>query len=132
MNKGLEQWHEIMHSGDTKALFDLIHPDCVFWSPVVHTPQVGRDITFAYLSAATDVLSEGFEYTREVVSEDHAVLEFTTTVDGIFVNGVDIITFSDNKILEFKVMVRPLKAVNAVHRQMGEMLEKLKSASATH
>jgi ketosteroid isomerase-like protein len=132
MNKGLEQWHEIMHSGDTKALFDLIHPDCVFWSPVVHTPQVGRDITFAYLSAATHVLSEGFEYTREVVSEDHAVLEFTTTVNGIFVNGVDIITFSDDKILEFKVMVRPLKAVNAVHRRMGEMLEKLKAVSATH
>ena len=67
-----------------------------------------------------------------MVSENQAVLEFTTTVDGIFVNGVDIITFSDNKILEFKVMVRPLKAVNAVHRQMGEMLEKLKAASTTH
>lgn len=132
MSKVLEQWHEIMRSGNTKALFELIHPDCVFWSPVVHTPQVGREITFAYLSAASDVLSEGFEYTREVVSEDHAVLEFTTTVDGVFVNGVDIINFSDNEILEFKVMVRPLKAVNAVHRQMGEMLEKLKAASATH
>lgn len=129
---GLQQWHEVMRSGDMESLFQLIHPDCIFLSPVVHTPQVGRDITFAYLSAATGVLSEGFEYTREVVDGDHAVLEFTTTVNGVYVNGIDMITFRDDKIIEFKVMVRPLKAVNEVHRQMGAMLEKLKAATATH
>jgi hypothetical protein len=70
-----------------------------------------------------------FQYVREVVQGNHAVLEFTVKVDGILVNGVDIITFEGNQIIEFKVMVRPLKAVNAVWKQMGEMLEQLKAAS---
>ena len=84
---------------------------------------------YAYLRAANKALSEDFQYVREVVQDNHAVLEFTVKVDGIFVNGVDIITFEGDQIVEFKVMVRPLKAVNAVWKQMGEMLEQLKAAS---
>lgn len=107
----------------------MLHLDCVFISPVVHTPQQGREITYAYLRAANKALSEDFQYTREVVKDNHAVLEFTVKVDGIFANGVDIITFEGDKIVELKVMVRPLKAVNAVWKQMGKMLEQLKAAS---
>ena len=126
---GLERWHHVMKKGDMETLYDLLHPDCVFISPVVHTPQEGREITYAYLRAANKALSEDFQYVREVVQDNYAVLEFTVKVDGIFVNGVDIITFEGDQIVEFKVMVRPLKAVNAVWKQMGEMLEQLKAAS---
>ena len=126
---GLEQWHHVMKEGDMEALYDLLHPDCVFISPVVHTPQEGREITYAYLRAANKALSEDFQYVREVVQGNHAVLEFTVKVDGIFVNGVDIITFEGDQIVELKVMVRPLKAVNAVWKQMGQLLEQLKAAS---
>ena len=126
---GLERWHHVMKEGDMETLYDLLHPDCVFISPVVHTPQEGREITFAYLRAANKALSEDFQYVREVVQGNYAVLELTVKVDGIFVNGVDIITFEGDQIVEFKVMVRPLKAVNAVWKQMGEMLEQLKAAS---
>ena len=112
-----------------EALYDLLHPECVFISPVVHTLQEGREITYAYLRAANKALSEDFQYVREVVQDNHAVLEFTVKVDGIFVNGVDIITFDGDQIIEFKVMVRPLKAVNAVWKQMGEMLEQLRAAA---
>ena len=126
---GLERWHHVMKEGDMETLYDLLHPDCVFISPVVHTPQEGREITYAYLRAAKKALSEDFQYVREVVQDNCAVLEFTVKVDGIFVNGVDIITFEGDQIVEFKVMVRPLKAVNAVWKQMGEMLEQLKAAS---
>ena len=126
---GLERWHYVMKEGDMETLYDLLHPDCVFISPVVHTPQEGREITYAYLRAANKALSEDFQYVREVVQDNYAVLEFTVKVDGIFVNGVDIITFEGDQIVEFKVMVRPLKAVNAVWKQMGQMLEQLKAAS---
>ena len=125
---GLERWHHVMKEGDMEALPDLLHPDCVFISPVVHTPQAGREVTYAYLRAANKALSEDFQYVREVVQDDYAVLEFTVKVDGIFVNGVDIITFDGDQIVELKVMVRPLKAVNAVWKQMGKMLEQLKAA----
>jgi len=124
---GLEQWRHVMKEGDMEALYDLLHPECVFISPVVHTPQQGREITYTYLCAANKALSEDFHYVREVVQDNHAVLEFTVKVDEILVNGVDIITFDRDKIVELKVMVRPLKAVNAVWKQMGKMLEQSKA-----
>ena len=98
----------------------------VFESPVVHTPQRGRDITFKYLASATKVLGgPTFRYVGEWTSSDGAVLEFTTDIDGITINGVDIIAFdADNRITNFKVMVRPLKAINLLHRLMGEQLAK--------
>jgi hypothetical protein len=121
---GLDKWYGYMKSHDRAALWDLLHPDAVFESPVVHTPQRGRDITFKYLSSAEKVLGgAGFSYTGEWRSENSAVLEFEKVVDGILINGVDIITFSgDGLITHFKVMVRPLKAINLLHRLMGEQL----------
>jgi hypothetical protein len=101
----------------------------VFISPVVHTPQLGRDITVLYLTGAMQVLKDGFHYLREVSDEHNAVLEFECKVDDIVVNGVDMLAFADDgRIREFKVMVRPLKAINMLHAKMGAMLESLKSA----
>jgi hypothetical protein len=126
---GLDKWYGYMKSHDRTALWNLLHPDAVFESPVVHTPQRGRDIAFKYLSSAEKVLGgPGFSYTGEWRSENGAVLEFEKQIDGILINGVDIITFSgDGLITHFKVMVRPLKAINLLHRLMGEQL-----AAAAH
>ena len=123
---GLDKWYAYIRSHDHKALWDLLHPDAVFESPVVHTPQRGRDITFKYLASADKVLGgPGFTYRGEWRSENGAVLEFETVVEGIVINGVDIITFdADGRITYFKVMVRPLKAINLLHRLMGEQLAK--------
>jgi hypothetical protein len=120
----LDRWYGFIKSHDPAALWDLLHPDAVFESPVVHTPQRGREITFKYLSSAGQVLGgEGFVYVGEWRSDHGAVLEFEKIVDGIKINGVDIITFDDDgRITHFKVMVRPLKAMNLLHRLMGEKL----------
>ena len=122
----LDGWYGYMKSHDRTALWDLLHPDAVFESPVVHTPQRGREITFKYLAGAEKVLGgPGFRYVGEWLSEKGAVLEFEREIEGIRINGVDIITFSDdNLITHFKVMVRPLKAINLLHRLMGEQLAK--------
>jgi hypothetical protein len=121
---GLDKWYGYMKSHDRTALWDLLHPDAMFESPVVHTPQRGRDITFKYLSAAEKVLGgPGFAYVGEWRSENGAALEFEKEIEAIRINGVDIITFAgDGLITRFKVMVRPLKAINLLHRLMGEQL----------
>jgi hypothetical protein len=123
---GLDKWYGYMKSHDDAALRDLLHPDAAFESPVVHTPQRGRDITFKYLSIAAKVLGgPGFAYVGEWRRDHGAVLEFEREIDGIRINGVDIITFdADGRITHFKVMVRPLKAINLLHRLMGEQLLK--------
>ena len=123
---GLQRWHGFIKSQDQAELWDLLHPDVVFESPVVHRPQRGRDITFKYLTSATKVLGgPTFSYVGEWTSDTGAVLEFTNDVDGITINGVDIISFDvGGRIMHFKVMVRPLKAINLLHRLMGEQLAK--------
>jgi hypothetical protein len=123
---GLDKCYGYMKSHDRTALWDLLHPDAVFESPVVHTPQRGRDITFKYLASAEKVLGgPGFSYVGEWRSATGAVLEFDKEIEGIKLNGVDIITFNEaGLITHFKVMVRPLKAINLLHRLMGEQLTK--------
>ena len=123
----LDRWYEYLKSHDRDVLWSVLHPDAVFESPVVHTPQRGRDITFKYLASAGQVLGgPGFKYVGEWLNESGAVLEFENEIEGIRINGVDIITFSeDGKLItHFKVMVRPLKAINLLHRLMGEQLAK--------
>ena len=119
-----------MVSGDVSTLPELLHDDAVFHSPVVHTPQMGKAKVMMYLSAAATVFDDTqFTYAREIIGQDHAMLEFTSVVEGIEINGVDIITWDENgKITDFKVMVRPVKAVNKLWEKMGEMLELQKSA----
>ena len=137
----IEKWHDIMKGDSSEApnkLDDLLHDDVVFYSPVVYTPQRGKEITKLYLSAASGVFStekngkeekkeSKFKYIKEVVHGNHACLEFETEMNGVYVNGIDLITWDENdKIIEFKVLVRPLQAVNTLHQQMGQMLDKLK------
>lgn len=130
------KWHEHLRGRLPGGLDELLADDVVFYSPVVYTPQQGKAITRAYLEAAYGALGGepsgsgsgtgggGFRYTKQVVSGDTAVLEFETAVDGKYVNGVDIIRCDDDgRIVEFRVMIRPLQAVNAVHRQMAAALE---------
>lgn len=129
--EGLKKWHEVIDGGsDPAALASIMREDAVFHSPVVHTPQEGRPIVVAYLSAAGKTLgNDSFTYLREVVDGDTAVLEFQTEMDGIHVNGIDMITFDEEGLIkDFKVMVRPLKAVNKVWEQMAAQLERQKYA----
>lgn len=124
---GVAAWHAYMESaGDPSALKSMLAEDAVFHSPVVHTPQEGREKVFAYLFAASHVLGgEHFRYQREIIDGNQAVLEFTSELDGIHINGVDIIRWNDaGQIDDFKVMVRPLKAINKVWEKMAEMLAK--------
>lgn len=126
MQETLALWHQCVKTKDPGLLDDILAEDCVFLSPVVHSPQRGRDITKLYLSGAVVVLANNFRYTKEVVGGNHAILEFNAEVDDVLVNGVDIMTFdNEGKICEFKVMVRPLKAVNKVHAKMQAMLAQL-------
>lgn len=120
----LETWHQLIREQDAAGLDDILADDAVFHSPVVHSPQVGKALTKLYLSAAIMVLgSSNFEYVREVVGESDAVLEFTAEVNGIHINGVDMVHWNaDGKIDDFKVMIRPLKAVNLLHQLMKQML----------
>ena len=123
-------WHQLVKSQDATGLNDLLADDAVFHSPVVHKPQVGKAITQKYLAAAFQVFfNDSFRYVREVKGEHDAVLEFMVEIDGIGVNGVDMIKWNDEgRIVEFKVMLRPLKAVNLIHQKMGEMLQAAASA----
>lgn len=125
--EGLAAWHKVIGQGDSSGLDDLLAEEVVFHSPVVHTPQEGKFITKMYLTAASEVLGgEGFEYIREVVDGPNAILEFRNEIDGITINGVDMIQFNEaGQIVEFKVMVRPLKAIQKIHQKMGEMLQKM-------
>jgi ketosteroid isomerase-like protein len=121
---GLDRWYRFIKSHDLAELKAMLHPDVVFESPVVHTPQRGADITFKYLASAIKVLNgDSFRYLGEWRGDKSAVLEFATDVDGITINGVDIIKFADDgRIVHFKVMVRPLKAMNLLHQLMGKQL----------
>ncbi|WP_280151971.1 nuclear transport factor 2 family protein [Piscinibacter sp. XHJ-5] len=121
----LNTWHDLVRTRSTKGLSSLLADEVVFHSPVVHTPQVGKTITLQYLSAAFHVFfNESFQYVRELTGPRDAVLEFQVEIDGISVNGVDMIKWDDEgKIVEFKVLIRPLKAVNLIHQKMAAMLQ---------
>ncbi len=145
----IENWHKQLRGELEGGLDAILAEDVVFYSPVVYTPQKGKDVTKLYLQAAAGTFggdpaggsiptdsetasarksdSEPFHYTKEVLSGHHAILEFETKLEGKYVNGVDIITCNDEgKIIEFKVMIRPLQAVNLLHQKMAAMLEKMK------
>lgn len=120
----IKQWHAIVDNKNAAALDALLAEDVVFHSPVVHTPQKGRAVTKLYLSAALSVfMNPSFRYVREVVGEKFAVLEFTTEIAGVHVNGVDMIAWNDGgQISDFKVMIRPLRAIELIHKLMAAQL----------
>jgi len=119
----------MVRMNDPSGLVDVLAEDAVFHSPVVHTPQRGRKLAALYLAAAFRVFfSPEFRYVREIVGESDAMLEFETEIDGVRVNGVDLIKWDEaGQIVEFKVMLRPLKAINVVHERMAAMLQASKN-----
>lgn len=138
----VERWHRYVRGDLPGGLDELLADDVVFYSPIVFTPQEGKAITRRYLEAAAATLmvddpsdegraGGGFRYTKQVVAGDTAVLEFETVLQGRYVNGVDIIRCDDqDRIVEFRVMLRPLQAVNLVHEQMRATLEAMASGEA--
>lgn len=141
IEKVIESWHQLLRGEYPSGLDGLLADDVVFYSPVVFTPQQGKELAKLYLGAAGGVFGDassgqgqssggGLQYTRQIMSGDSAMLEFEATMQGKYVNGVDIIRCNaEGKIAEFKVLLRPLQAVNLVHQQMQAMLEKMKSRS---
>ena len=125
--EAIRRWHDLVERNALDELDSLLADDAVFLSPIVHTPQAGKALTTMYLTGAAHVLfNDTFRYVREVVGEWDAVLEFEAVVDGIQINGVDMIRWNDaGQITEFKVMLRPLKAIQLVHQKMGEMLKQM-------
>ena len=122
----LARWHDVVTSRDVAALPTLVAEDAVFRSPAVHSPQEGRDSVVGYLTAAFTVLGPELTYDREWLADDSAVLQFRTVVGGLEVSGVDIITWdADGQIVDFTVMVRPAKALNAVIEHMGAELMRM-------
>ncbi|HEY6133565.1 MAG TPA: nuclear transport factor 2 family protein [Rubrivivax sp.] len=127
MTNPLPAWHALVQQRDATALPALLADNVVFHSPVVHTPQRGKALTLMYLTGALQVLNNAhFHYLREVVGANDAVLEFVTEIDGVVINGVDLIRWDDaGLIVDFKVMVRPLKGINMLHLKMGELMQRL-------
>jgi hypothetical protein len=145
----VDRWHSFLRGELPGGLEELLDDDVVFYSPIVYTPQRGKAVTALYLQAASQTFPgdpaistaapttdspgpdpatglRSFRYTKTVVAGDTAVLEFETTIEGKYVNGVDIIRANDQgRIIEFRVMIRPLQAVELVHRQMAAMLERM-------
>ncbi len=117
-------WHQLVRDRNIEGLEDLLADAVVFHSPVVHTPQVGKAITKRYLAAAFHVFfNPTFAYVRVIAGKRDALLEFQVEIDGITVNGADMIKWDDDgRIVDFKVMIRPLKAINLIAQKMGEML----------
>jgi len=119
-----KKWHAVALSSDENAISALLHEDAVFESPVVHTPQRGKPITVKYLASAGKVFSNtGFHYVGEWEGKNSLILEFNAEINGIKIDGIDMITWDDDGLItNFKVMVRPLKAMNMLHQKMGEIL----------
>ena len=121
----IDAWHQLLQTRNTDDLDLLLSDQVVFYSPVTHKPQAGKIITKVYLSAALAVfVNESFHYVRQIIADRDAALEFEVEIDGISVNGVDMLKWDDEgKITEFKVIIRPLKAVNLIHQKMGALLQ---------
>ena len=121
----LARWHQLVKNRNSEGLDALLSEEVVFHSPVVHSPQVGKAITTQYLTAALRVFfNDSFRYVREIAGGRDAVLEFQVEIEGVCVNGVDMIKWDEEgKVVDFKVMIRPLKAINLIHQKMAAMLQ---------
>ena len=131
MNEPISKWHEVVKNRDYNLLTEILHNDVIFYSPVVYSPQRGKDITLKYLAAASEVFnSSNFQYIKEINNKKFASLEFTLTIDDTEINGIDLISWDDaGLITEFKVFIRPLQGVNLIHKLMQQMLENFKNVS---
>ena len=131
MNEPVSKWHEVVKNRDYNLLTKILHDDVIFYSPVVYSPQHGKDITLKYLAAASEVFNySNFKYIKEINNQNLASLEFTLTIEDTEINGIDLISWDDaGLITEFKVFMRPLRGVNLMHKLMQQMLENFKNVS---
>ena len=131
MNNPISKWHDVVNLRDYNTLTEILDDQVIFYSPVVYTPQRGKDITLKYLMAASEVFNaSNFKYHKEVIHKQHACLEFTLTIEDTDINGIDLISWNDSGLItEFKVFIRPLQGVNVIHKMMGNMLESFKNVS---
>ena len=125
MENPINKWHEVVANQDHDLLKSILAENVIFYSPVVFTAQKGKDLTFLYLMAAAQVFNnKSFSYIKEIINENHATLEFELNINGIEINGIDLITWNEEgMIIEFKVFIRPLQGVNVIHKMMQQMLE---------
>lgn len=126
MNSNLKTWHDVVSNQDKAKLSAILDDEVIFYSPIVHTPQKGKQLALLYLTAALQILlNDSFKYVKELTNETETFLEFEVAIDGILINGIDMISWDEKgKIVSFKVMIRPLKAVNLIHQKMEELLMK--------
>lgn len=127
MNPHIQRWHRLIETRNFAGLDALLDDNVVFHSPVIHSPQKGKGLTRMYLTGALQVLGgDHFRYVREIGNATDVLLEFESLVDGLHVNGVDLIRFNaEGRIVDFKVMLRPYKAMEAVKLRMAAMLQML-------
>jgi hypothetical protein len=120
----IQRWIDIIDNHRPDELDGLLAEDAVFYSPAVFTPQEGKAKTAMYLRAAERMFSgTDFHYVGQWFGEQSAVLEFTATIDGVYVDGIDMIAWNDDeKIVSFKVMMRPFKALSVIMPKMAELL----------
>ena len=123
----LELWHQGLKSQDSNFLDEILDDSCVFTSPIVFKPIEGKEMSKLYLMGAGQTFDMGrFRYVRELVDGLDTILEFETYIDDTSVNGVDIIRWNEKgKIIDFKVMIRPLQAISALQKKMSEALENI-------
>ena len=131
MENPITKWHEVVKNRDYNLLESILSDDIIFYSPVVYTPQKGKQLALQYLMAASEVFnSASFQYNKEMIGESSASLEFSLTLDSTDINGIDLISWDKTgKINEFKVFIRPLQGVNMIHKLMQEMMESFKNVS---
>ena len=131
MENPIIKWHEVVKNRDYNLLESILADDIIFYSPVVYTPQKGKQLALQYLMAASEVFnSSSFKYDKEVIGRSNTSLEFSLTLDNTDINGIDLISWDESgKILEFKVFIRPLQGVNMIHKLMQGMLESFKNVS---
>ena len=125
MENPINKWHEVVTTQNQDLLKSILAENVTFYSPVVFTAQKGKSLTLLYLMAAAKVFNnKSFSYTKEIINENHATLEFELNINGIEINGIDLITWNEEgMIIEFKVFIRPLQGVNVIHKMMQQMLE---------
>ena len=131
MIEPISKWHDVVKNRDYNLLTEILHNDVIFYSPVVYSPQRGKDITLKYLAAASEVFnSSNFKYIKEINNQNFASLEFTLTIEDTEINGIDLISWNDTGLItEFKVFIRPLQGVNLIHKLMQQMIENFKNVS---
>ena len=125
MENPINKWHEVVTTQNQDLLKSILAENVTFYSPVVFTAQKGKSLTLLYLMAAAQIFNnKSFSYTKEIINKNHATLEFELNINGIEINGIDLITWNEEgMIIEFKVFIRPLQGVNVIHKMMQQMLE---------